>query len=834
METFEKFHDRKKKTVEKKISIKLFQSILLLPFYKHGLVMAPVKANKKNAGSSNNAEKDVKTAKKKKDSGNDKKLYIVRPLPSKYLEMNEKFATVYVSKNTFEELEINKGSFVKIINGLNEIVLLIDYIEEDNNDKVKIDDDIVLINQYYLNIYGILFGERVLIEMFNGNLKYVEEMNIEVVKNYKNEEEGEIIKEIIDIGIVYKGLNNNKWYIKDINEGILDKIQNLKISEGEERVEDEEHLNERKGFIVHPTNSKINLIFKDKIPEKFKKSKFSDIGGCNEPILKILNYIKLSFEFNKEFKDFGIVPPKGLIIYGPSGVGKSMILNSLVYEIDTLVHVIKIDVSGLMSKYLGDSEEKLRKLFKEAEKYQPSIIIIDDIDTLLPNNSGNNEEVSDIDNRIINSFNKLIEEIEGKIIVVSATNDINKVDIKLRRPGKLDIEIEIGIPDVKSRLEIFKKILSKVDKKYLNITEEEIYEISSKTHGYVGSDIFSLIRETIIKFILKNNHDSDSGHGSGSGSGNGYKICMADFEDSMKEIRPSAMKEIVLEMPKVKWEDIGGQEELKSKIFEMVELPLREVNKFNKLGIKVPKGLLLYGPPGCSKTMTAKALATESGLNFFAIKGPEIFNKYVGESERSIRQIFSKARSASPSIVFIDEIDAISSNRESDSDSNVSKQVLNTLLNELDGVEEMNGVITIGATNRPWTIDAALLRPGRLDRHVFVAPPDFEARKAIVAHAIRNFCMKETELAEVVSTVVAHTEGISGAQLVQIVQEAGVSAVAHGRDFVIADDFCGAEEDEGKGKEEIAARIAAALEKKLAGEKLDVSAFERWEKNKRL
>jgi AAA family ATPase len=408
-------------------------------------------------------------------------------------------------------------------------------------------------------------------------------------------------------------------------------------------------------------------------------------------------------------------------------------------------------------------------------------MLIDEIDSILPNRK-NKEDVSDVDGRIINTFNTMMDELSGsgRIVVIGATNEINNIDMSLRRPGRFDIEIEIGIPDIDGRYDILLKQVNRIENDLKKVSTDELRDIASKTHGYVGSDLLSLVRESVMKAInryLENPECVTIG------------VELKDFEASMKEIRPSAMKEIILEMPKVKWTDIGGQEELKRKLHEMVELPLKEADRFKRFGIKAPKGLLLYGPPGCSKTMTAKALATESGLNFFAIKGPEIFDKYVGESERKIRDIFSKARTSSPSIIFIDEIDAIAIDRESGEASNVSKQVLNTMLNELDGVEELNGVILVGATNRPASIDAALLRPGRLDRHVYVGPPDALARREIFLKNTSKFGLSGELLETAIAELVEKTEGCSGSECVLLCQEAGLAAVSAGEDSVKAEHF---------------------------------------------
>ena len=736
--------------------------IKLYLFVTFFLIMAPKTTTKKSSTNSKEPTTKVKQPIVKE--------LIIRPLNKEYLKNFRNYPNILITQSTCEILELTKGSFVKLSIGLKELVFLIDIIDDNGDDNDNIDDDIVLVNQYYLDLYGISLGERAIINKFNGKLEYADSINVDYI--------GDITEnDIVDIGIVYNGLNCEKFYINGINE-INEKMKELSIEEKEDDEVDEEEK-ALIGYLIHPKNTVIKLDKVESLPEIFKKYSFNDIGGHSQTIKQIKKTILIPLEKGKLFKSFGIEPPRGILLYGNSGVGKTMIMKSISSEFRKC-HIIKIDGSSIISKYLGDSEEKIRKSFKEAIKYQPSIILIDEIDSILPNRL-KKDDISDIDNRIINTFNSMIDELHGngKIVIIGATNQINNIDISLRRPGRFDIEIEIKIPDIEGRFDILQKQINKIDKDQLIVSNDEIYEISTKTHGYVGSDLLSLVRESIMNSIDRYITQGESKMG----------LKKEDFEIAMKEIRPSAMKEIMLEMPEVKWSDIGGQEELKVKLHEMVELPLKEIDRFKKFGIKAPKGLLLYGPPGCSKTMTAKALATESGLNFFAIKGPEIFDKYVGESERKIRDIFQKARISSPSIIFIDEIDAIAVDREGGESTNVSKQVLNTMLNELDGVEELNGVILIGATNRPLSIDPALLRPGRLDRHVYVGPPDELARKEIFIKNTIKFGISDIELSEIIDYLVANTDGCSGSECVLLCQEAGLSAVSKGKESVTRDDF---------------------------------------------
>lgn len=734
--------------------------------------MAPTKSSNKK--SSFTSDKEGSGTKTKTKPAVVKEL-IIRPIGEKSLENYRNYPNVLVTQTTLENLELTKGAFVKVTIGLKELTLLVDIA---NDDMGGVDDDVVLINQCYLDLYGILLGERAVLNKYTGQLDYAKNVEIHLMDGF---EFG--IDDLVDVGIVYKGLNSINWYVAKVNEeeDLVTKMRDMELSASND-IEDDDECSNKIGYLVHPKNTHVTFKKVSGNPEVFKKHRFSEIGGVAKTIEQLNKTIKITIENNKLFRSFGIEPPRGILMYGSSGVGKSMILKSVACEYRGC-HIVKIDGSSIISKYLGDSEEKVRKSFKEAIKYQPSLVLIDEIDTILPNRK-NKEEVSDVEGRIINTFNAMMDELNGsgRVVVIGVTNELGSVDLSLRRPSRFDLEVEIEVPDVDGRYDILSKHLVKIDDELKDITEDEVKEIAGKTHGYVGSDLLSLVRESIMKAI--NRYLDKKGAVEGE-----MKVTLLDFERSMKEIRPSAMKEIILEMPHVRWEDIGGQRELKKRLYEMVELPLKEGEKFKSFGIKAPKGILLYGPPGCSKTMTAKALATESGLNFLAVKGPEVFDKYVGESERKIRDIFNKARASSPSIVFIDEIDAIAMDREGGEATNVSKQVLNTILNELDGIEELNGVIIVGATNRPASIDPALLRPGRLDRHVYVGPPDADARREIISKNIARFAIPDAAVGPILQEAVDATDGCSGAECVLLCQEAGLHAICNNKASIDAADF---------------------------------------------
>lgn len=718
--------------------------------------MPPKTSSKKSTSSSKDSPvvSDVKSSKSKtKTPVLTIENYILRPHANLNDDTNK--SVVFVSQLALEVLDIKKGSFIKVSKGLQELVLLID----SNDEMVSGEDDgnVIQIHPMYLKMVSWLLGDRVQLTKFNGQLKYADEVNIMMIKNSILED---VKASLLDIGIIYPSMSNeSSWFIKSINGGLTSQMENLNLDDSNENF----ILNP---YLIHPTTTKFITIDVDIIPSYKLKHSFKQIGGITKQLEHIKRTLELPLNKPELFTSFGISPPRGILIHGNSGVGKSMILRSLGYEFLNC-HVVKINSTEIVGRFLGETEERLRSLWQEAIKYQPSIILLDEIDTLVPSSFGR-EETTDTDNRVLTTMLTLLDDTDplSKVVIVGATTRVNNVNLALRRPGRFDIEIEIPVPDVNGREDILSKLLSRMDKGRCSLTKEEEMHISSKTHGYVGSDLVALVREAVINGI--DSYDQTKNP----------IINFEHFENAMLEIRPSAMKEIVLEMPKVKWSDIGGQEILKRKLKEMVQLPLTSGELFKQLGIKAPKGLLLYGPPGCSKTMTAKALASESGLNFLAIKGPEMFDKYVGESERKIREIFNKARASAPSIIFIDEIDAIALDRESGESSNVAKQVLNTMLNEIDGVEELKGVVIIGATNRPDSIDPALLRPGRLDRHVYVSPPDSTARKEIIDKNVIKFNLQDKET--LLNELVELSDGFSGSECVLLCQEAGLNAIMEG------------------------------------------------------
>ena len=543
------------------------------------------------------------------------------------------------------------------------------------------------------------------------------------------------------------------------------------------------------------------------LPQPFA---FDQVGGLARPVALLRAAVQLPLHHAALFLDFGISPPRGILLHGPPGTGKTMLLRCVAHECQA--HVLMVNGPLIVSKYLGETETALRAVFAEAVRFQPAIIFMDEIDSLAPKRGL--EDAGETESRVVATLLTMMDGMAdaGRVVVVGATNRPNAIDPALRRPGRFDQEVEVGIPDAAAREDILVRQLARMRR--CRVLRAEIRALAEKTHGYVGADLAAVCREGVMRAIgraLARDQSETTGHqsettGNGpetesspetesipetessagpvdnrpidsvslaSGSHVDTQVEARDLDAALAEVRPSAMREIFLEMPRVAWADIAGQHALKQKLTEVVQLPLSAAPTFARLGISAPKGVLLYGPPGCSKTLAAKALASESGLNFLAVKGPEVFNKYVGESERAVREIFRKARAAAPSIVFLDEIDALACRDESA--TLAGQNVLTSLLNEIDGVEELQGVVVVAATNRPTDIDPALLRPGRLDRHIYVAPPDREARCELIARRCAKFSVDGAD--ELFARLADATEGCSGAEVALLCQEAGLAAI---------------------------------------------------------
>ncbi len=496
---------------------------------------------------------------------------------------------------------------------------------------------------------------------------------------------------------------------------------------------------------------------------------YDDVGGLTDEIQRIREMVELPLKHPELFHRLNIEPPKGVLFYGPSGTGKTLMAKAVSQESNA--YFISINGPEIMSKFYGASEGRLRELFDDAEKNAPSIIFIDEIDSIAPKRSDTSGEV---ERRVVSQLLSLMDGIQsrGHIIVVGATNRINALDEALRRPGRFDREIEFGVPTVKGRKEILQ-----IHTRGMPLEEDiDLNQYSEITYGFVGADIMAVCREAALfalrRILPKINLDEPIP----SDIIQDLRISDKDFMQAINMVEPSAMREIMIDIPNIGWEDVGGLEEIKEELREAVEWPLKYPKLFEKAGIRPLNGILLFGPPGCGKTLLAKAIANESRSNFITVKGPEIFSKWVGESEKTVREIFRKARQASPSIIYFDEIDAVTAARISyeGAGSGVTSSVVNQILVEMDGLENRKGVVVIASTNRPDLVDSALLRPGRFDRLLYITVPDLESRiKILEVHTSEMPLAKDVSLKHIAQI----TEGYSGADLENVCREAGMQAI---------------------------------------------------------
>ncbi len=506
---------------------------------------------------------------------------------------------------------------------------------------------------------------------------------------------------------------------------------------------------------------------------------YEDIGGLGRELQLVREMIELPLRHPEIFERLGIQPPKGVLLYGPPGTGKTLIAKAVANEVDA--HFITISGPEIVSGTYGASEGKLREVFEEAQANSPSIIFIDEVDSIAPKREDTKGE---LERRVVAQLLALMDGLKGRgqVIVIAATNLPDSIDPALRRGGRFDREIEIGIPDKKGRMEIFQ-----VHTRGVPLHEDEknkiIEEYAGSTHGFVGADIALLVKEAAMhalrKVIPLINIDEEIPNE----VLDALRVTHDDFAEARKHVEPSAMREVLVEVPDITWKQVGGLEETKQELKEAVEWPLKYPEVFERLQTKPPKGILLFGPPGTGKTLLAKAVANESECNFIAVKGPELLSKWVGESEKGVREIFRKARQASPSIIFFDEIDALVPKRGSyEGSSHVTESVVSQILTELDGMEELRNVTILAATNRPDMLDDALLRPGRLERHIYVPAPDEESRKKIfevyLGGEIETVLAKDVDI----DTLVKKTDGYVGADIESLVREAKMAAM---REFIL-------------------------------------------------
>ncbi len=535
--------------------------------------------------------------------------------------------------------------------------------------------------------------------------------------------------------------------------------------------------------IVKVTKNTEMVVKTEPIPESLVRIgdvHYEDIGGLKNEKEKIREMVELPIRYPELFERLGIDPPKGVLLFGPPGTGKTLLAKAVASESDA--HFIDISGPQLVSKFVGESEERLREIFNEAKEKAPTIIFMDEIDAIAPNRE---EATNEVERRMVSQLLTLMDGMNsrGQVIVIGATNRPNAVDPALRRPGRFDREIEIGVPDRNARKEILQ-----IHTRNMPLTEDvSIDELANMTHGFTGADLAALAREAAMASLRRIMPKIIDKRSIPNEILTTLSVSRQDFIDAFSTIQPSALREVFVERPNVHWSDVGGLEAVKNELKEAVELPLKNPEVFEKIGIRPIKGLILVGPPGTGKTLLAKAVATERESNFISIKGPELLSKYVGESEKAVREIFRKAKLAAPCIIFMDELDSIASTRGSDdSDSMVTERVVDTLLTELDGLQELKNVIVIGATNRPDILDPALLRPGRFDKIIEIPMPDPQTRYEIFkVHTKRMPLAKNVSLEDFAN----QTEGYTGAEIENLVREAGMFAIRANRLEVTKQDF---------------------------------------------
>eukprot|EP00916_Digyalum_oweni_P007855 GHVL01013202.1.p1 GENE.GHVL01013202.1~~GHVL01013202.1.p1 ORF type:complete len:772 (-),score=148.94 GHVL01013202.1:2138-4453(-) len=574
-------------------------------------------------------------------------------------------------------------------------------------------------------------------------------------------------------------LNKEKWSTKDLRQLLASRDRILALCNGKKFFKNNiiawwgEHTGTSPSFdmdiqwlLIVPRNkdesieyipylvnekTKIDIVLGEGYVKEKKNIK---LGGLKSVMKQLTSLVKLPLTQPQIFEKYHVKPPRGVLLYGPPGTGKTLLCRFLSEELENEnVHVELMNAGDIMSKFQGEAEEKLKKLFKDASHRQAigdvgTCVFIDEIDALCPTREN--------DCTIVATFLSLLDGLnkQERMIIIGTTNRPNAIDPALRRAGRFERELEVGVPNVSDRLDILKVILESVPH---SLTDEEILEVAQRANGFVGADLSAVCSKSALFAIDRCDDD----------------INFNDFDIALQQTRPSALKELLVEIPCIRWSDIGGYEDVKNSLKEAVEWPLKYDAAFRQMKINPPKGILLYGPPGCSKTMMAKAVATESQMNFIAVRGPELFSKWVGESERQVREIFRKGRQNSPCIIFFDEIDSIGGCR--DNTSSVDSRVLSQVLNEMDGIGYIKQVIVIGATNRPDSLDSALVRPGRFDRLVYVPLPDYDGRLIILTNTLKK--VPNNISFEEITDLAHETDGYSGAELTMLCREAGMDAL---------------------------------------------------------
>ncbi len=602
----------------------------------------------------------------------------------------------------------------------------------------------------------------------------------------------EVAQEIVLAPLI--GKNQRLRFGPGIGEFIRKSLINRPVVVGDEISVPNLTLSGRSGILFQvvsakPSRGVLRIDYSTKVevreeaPSEYKETAvehvtYEDIGGLKKELSKVREMIELPLKHPELFERLGIDPPKGVLLYGPPGTGKTLIAKAVANESNASFFLI--NGPEIMSKFYGQSEQRLREIFKKAQESAPSVIFIDEIDSIAPKR----EDVQgEVERRVVAQLLTLMDGLRkrGHVIVIGATNRVDALDPALRRPGRFDREIEIGMPDKEGRKEILQ-----IHTRGMPIEggDEErdklLTEIAEMTHGFVGADLAALAREAAMNALRRYLPDIDLDKPVPTSILENMRVTREDFKEALKKIDPSVLREVMVEIPSVHWDDIGNLEDVKRILREAVELPLKNPEKFKKMGIRPLRGVLLYGPQGTGKTLLAKAVATESEANFISVKGPEIMSKWVGESEKAIREIFKKARQSSPCIVFLDEIDAIAPRRGLHTSSGATDRIVNQLLTSMDGLSTLEGVVVIAATNRPDIVDPALLRPGRFDRLLYIGPPDEESRFKILKVHTKKMPLENVDLWE----IARNTENFTGADLENLCREAGMAAIRDDSDKV--------------------------------------------------